>query len=226
MKRLFVLSLFFVPTLLNAQSVDILWQGNNYVSPFYEGLPLWSKQSEITFVAIPQGLGDPATLNYVWSRNGTILGLVSGIGVNSLTFVDGVLSKPVTIKVEILKNNDEVLAENSINIGPVEGAVYVYEKNPLYGFIFHREVSENYHMEEEEATLTAFPFYFTSYNKTDPGIIYSWNSGSGAADNRNSVTYRTPTEGSGRANISLQVKHEGFLTQGGFKRFSISFGDE
>ena len=59
-----IYSLLF--TVVNAQSVDLLWQGETYVPPFYKGKSLWSDQSRITLFAIPQGLGNPANLNYAF----------------------------------------------------------------------------------------------------------------------------------------------------------------
>ena len=54
-----------------AQSVDLLWQGNGYVPPFYQGRTIWSKQSGVTVLALTQGLGNPSNLYFKWSKNGT-----------------------------------------------------------------------------------------------------------------------------------------------------------
>src|SRR3990167_742525 len=104
MKRIIFLSTiyFLLTTVVLAQSVDILWQGDTYTPPFYKGKSLWSNQSRITFVAIPQGLGNPASLNYKWTKNGTVLGNINGIGKNTLSFTDSILSRPQTIRVDIL----------------------------------------------------------------------------------------------------------------------------
>ncbi|OHA96350.1 MAG: hypothetical protein A3D49_00450 [Candidatus Zambryskibacteria bacterium RIFCSPHIGHO2_02_FULL_43_37] len=134
---LFFIYLFFSTPAL-AQSVDILWQGTGYIPPFYEGKMLWAKQSVITLVAIPQGLGNPANLNYKWTRNGTVLGNVSGIGKNSLTFMDAVFSKPYTIKVEIVDGNEETRAEATQVIAARDPLLLVYENHPLYGYLFNK----------------------------------------------------------------------------------------
>src|SRR3990167_10337236 len=80
---------------LQAEEVDLLWQGNSYVPPFYEGRTLWSSQSRITFLAIPHGagIGNPANLTYKWTKNGTVLGNINGVGKNTLSFIDSILSK-------------------------------------------------------------------------------------------------------------------------------------
>jgi len=99
------ITLLILPILhLRAQEVDILWQGETYTPPFYKGRALWSSQSRITFLAIPHGagIGNPANLTYRWTQNGTVLGNINGIGKNTLSFTDSVLSKPQTIKIDVL----------------------------------------------------------------------------------------------------------------------------
>ena len=94
MRNLYILMtliLFVLPVFhTNAQSVDILWQGEVYTPPFYQGKTFWSKQSRVTLVAIPHGLGNTANLNYKWTKNGTVLGNINGIGRNYLSFVDSI----------------------------------------------------------------------------------------------------------------------------------------
>ncbi len=145
----------------SAQEVDILWQGETYTPPFYEGRTLWSNQSRITLVAIPQGLGNPASLNYKWIKNGTVLGNINGVGRNYLSFVDTVLSRPQTIEVEIIGGDRGVLAKGSVYVVPRLPALAVYENSPLYGLMFHKEISE-YDMQNPEVVLAAFPLFFTA----------------------------------------------------------------
>src|SRR3990167_8183019 len=105
---------------LHAQEVDILWQGKTYTPPFYKGKTLWSSQSKIALLAIPHisGAGNPVNLTYKWIKNGTVLGNINGVGKNTLAFTDSILSKPQTIKVEILSEQKTVLASASIFVTP------------------------------------------------------------------------------------------------------------
>src|SRR3989344_1490686 len=132
---LILTSCFLLPTSINAQSIDILWQGETYTPPFYKGKTLLSTQSGITLVAIPHGLGSSANLNYKWTRNGTVLGNISGRGKNTLTFVDSVLSRSQTFKVDILSSEDKVLASAFHTFIPTSPNLAVSENNPLYGFM-------------------------------------------------------------------------------------------
>jgi len=232
LKMMLLYSLFLIPYSVNAQSVDLLWQGETYTPPFYKGRALWSSHSNVTFLAIPHDLGNPENLNYKWSRNGTVLGLASGVGINTLTFSDRIISKPQIIKVEIVSPEQEdalssIWAETSVTITPRLPSLIIYENNPLYGFMFHRETGERHELQEREATLTAFPLFFSALNRNDSMIGYEWRANPGEiTDAENSVTYRAPDGTDGLSAISVHALHKDtdkFL-QNASKSFLIQFG--
>ncbi|MDP3763903.1 MAG: hypothetical protein Q8Q92_04700 [bacterium] len=221
---LILTSYFLLPTSANAQSVDILWQGGGYIPPFYKGRSLWSKQSIINFVAIPQGLGNPASLNYKWAKNGTVLGNINGIGINTLSFLDPILSKPQIIKVEIISADEKILASASITVTPTSPTLAIYENNPLYGFMFHKETSGVYELQEKEITFAAFPFFFSALNRIDSTIGYEWRANAGKAETKNSVTYRTPDNAVGSSEVQANASSKDKITQSANKSFLIEFG--
>jgi hypothetical protein len=221
----FALSLFFSCTAYSlAQTVDILWQGEGYVPPFYSGRTLWAKQSEITFTAIPQGLGNPANLNYSWSKNGTVLGLISGVGKNSISLVDTIFSKPMKIKVEIVDGLDQVITESSINISSSLPLVTVYEDNPLYGVMFHREVFGSFKMTGDEAAFKGFPYYFSVSSANSPSLSYAWKLNGKSGEKGNSIVLRVPPEGYGYTDVSLSAMHPSIAGQKAERKFLVQFG--
>ncbi|MEK7227518.1 MAG: hypothetical protein AAB641_01340 [Patescibacteria group bacterium] len=228
MKRLVLLSIvsFLATSPVFAQSVDLLWQGNGYVPPFYQGRTIWSKQTKITLLVIPHGLGSSANLNYKWTKTGTVLGNASGIGRNSLIFIDNILSKPQTFKVEIIAGDETVVASASVDVTPSSPSLSVYEDSPLYGFTFHQEVGSAYQMKEKEATFAAFPFFFGIKDRADGAIEYGWRANAGEVETRNSVTYRAPDGTSGSAEVSASATHKEKITQDARKSFLIQFGKE
>ena len=221
-----LISYFLLPTSIHAQSVDLLWQGETYTPPFYQGKTLWSNQSGITLVAMPQGLGNQANLNYKWSKNGTVLGNINGVGKNTLPYIDTVLSRPQTIKLEIFSLDDDLLATNSIVITPSPPSVLIYEKNPLYGFMFHKEVSKTYPLSEREVTFTAFPLFFSALDRLNPGLTYEWRTNTGETEIRNSVTYRTLEGLSGSSLVSVNLANQDKIMQTSKKSFLIQFGKQ
>lgn len=228
-KILFILAscfLLLTPTLTLAQSIDLLWQGDGYVPPFYSGRNIWSKQSKITLLAIPHGLGNPIALNYKWTKTGTVLGGASGIGRNSIFFIDNVLSKPQTFKVEIIKGKNEIVASASLTLTPLSPSLLVYENNPLYGFMFHKEAGSDYRLNEREVTFTAFPILFGALSRTDNAISYTWRTNAGAAETGNSVTYRTMDNISGSSEVSVTVSNKDKFIQEAEKNFLVQFGEQ
>jgi hypothetical protein len=230
MKKLFFLTTLYclLFSVAQAQSVDILWQGRGYTPPFYQGRTLWSRQSGITLVAIPQGLGNSANLNYKWSRSGTVLGNISGVGKNSINYADSVLSRPQTFKVEIVSGADgeTVLASASVDLAPIDPEILVYENHPLYGFTFHKETGSSYLLRNEEVTFTAFPLFFSAPSRTSNLLSYQWRTNAQDAQKAGSVTYRTPEGASGSARVEAHVTNREMIMQDVRKSFLVQFGEQ
>ncbi len=218
--------LLMLPTFYtHAQSVDIIWQGEVYAPPFYQGKALWSNQSRVTLVAVPQGLGNPANLNYKWIKNGTVLGNINGVGKNSISFVDSIFSKGKTIEVEIISGPKSV-ASASVFIKPVAPILAVYENNPLYGFMFHREVGEIYDIRGQEITFAMFPFFVSTLSRADSALNYRWEANGKNTGSSSSATYRIPENTSGSSNISASFSNTEEITQRAGKSFLVQFENQ
>lgn len=216
MKKLLLLSSLYLllSTPVSAQSVDILWHGNTYTPPLYEGKAMWSKQSYATLVAIPQGLSNPASLNYRWIRNGTVLGNISGVGKNSLRLKDTIFSKPQEVAVEIVSQNDDIVARTNIFIEPINVELLIYEKNPLYGYIFNREIGSKFKLAKSEVTLSAFPLYNDTYARDSSNFLYKWSTGGKGARPGHTITYRVPENASGYVNVKLSFSNTDKILRG------------
>ncbi len=223
---LFITIYYLLPTTIIAQEIDLLWQGDTYTPPFYEGRALWSSQSRITFLAIPHGLGNQANLNYRWTKSGTVLGNSSGVGRSSLSFTDSIVSRPQTIKVDIMSNQGEVLATASTNIAPITPTLTVYENNPLYGFMFHRETSGTYKFQDKEVTFTAFPFFFDTMDRVSAAMSYQWRTNTGDVQTGNMVTYRTPDNASGSSEIQVHASNVNKILQESSESFLVEFENQ
>ncbi len=227
MKKLFFLlvPLLLIPSVSSAQSVDLLWQADTYTPPFYKGRALWSNQSGITFVAVPTGLGNPSSLNYRWTRNGTVLGSISGVGRNTMKYSDSILGRAQNVSVDIVSPTQEVLASASVSLRPITPSLLIYENNPLYGFMFHNEATGGYEISDIEVTFSAFPLFFTAAHRGDPMVWYEWRTNTGARENANSAIYRVPEGSSGTAQISAQASTSVMVLQEAAKSFSVRFGN-
>lgn len=212
--------------MVHAQSVDILYAGDTYTLPFYKGGALWSGESTLTMFAVPQGLGDPSNLNYKWREGTTVLGDVNGVGRNAVRFPDSIFSKPQVFSVEIVDGEDAPVAQSYINVAPTSSGLLVYEKNPLFGFLFNREVSGVYQVGEQEISFSAFPLYFSTKDKDDSNLLYSWRSSSSQDDSGSTVTYRIPDGAKGQAAVSVKATNSSTLRQTVEKKMTLQFGNE
>jgi len=216
-----------MPTLgLQAQTVDLLWRGDTYTPPFYKGRTLWSNQSRISFVALPHGLGNPQSLSYKWTKDGTVLGNINGVGKNTLTFVDSVFSRPQVVKVDILSSDKKsVLATASVLVSPIPPLLTIYENNPLYGFMFHRETTGTFGLSEKEVTFTAFPLFFSASSRLDNTMAYEWKTNVGTdAETNNSVTYRSPDNAAGASEVQVSASMADKIMQTAHNNFLVKFG--
>ncbi len=213
------------PLSTHAQTIDILWEGDGYTPPFYEGGVPWTSEGVVRFVAVPEGLGSPATLDYKWTRNGTVLGNTNGVGANTLEIDDSLFSRPQSVSVEIV-SGDTILASDAAYVTPRIPKLLVYENNPLYGFLFNQEVSGNYTLAQQELRLTAFPLFFSIPTRSYPYITYTWRSGGREDSASDSVTYRAPEGASGAASVSVKATNTETLKQTVEKNFLIQFNNE
>jgi hypothetical protein len=212
--------------------IDFLWQGETYTPPFYKGRSLWTSQSTLTLVAIPHvtastgnGERSPSTLIYRWSQNGKVLGSLSGKGQNSLVITDSILSIPQNIKLEILSDQNKLLSRSSIVLTPTRPSLVIYEKNPLYGISFHKEVGSEYQMRGKETTFTTYPLFFGVKDRNSSVINYLWRTNTGIVNAEHTVTYRTPENAEGSSQINVNTSNTDKVLQTGQKSFLIKFGD-
>ncbi|MDQ3089727.1 MAG: hypothetical protein M3Q24_01060 [bacterium] len=213
-------------------SVDILWQGNSYTPPFYKGRSLWSTRGEIIFTAIPNVIGsngsklDPRQLTYKWVRNGTAEGSLSGYGRNSYRFSESGLSFGQVIRVDVY-DGEKLVGRSSINLRPSFPKNLIYENNPLLGYLFQNEISNNFILKNEEVTFGAFPYFFSATSKDDPLISYRWKiNDTSNIQIGNQVTFRAPENSKGKSLIVLTTKHLERISQSASKDFLVQFGDE
>jgi hypothetical protein len=201
-------------------------RGHLCTPPFYSGRHLWTHGSRLTLLAIPDGsLGNASSLIYRWSQNGTVLGESSGAGKNSLSFYDSVLSLPQNISVDILTDQDTVVATNSIGIQPREVSTLLYEDNPLIGLLLNKEVDGAYDLTDKEITFSAMPMFFSVQKRSDKRMNYTWSTNSGATNSGDHITLRSPSDSSGQAQVSVNVNNTASLFQTTSKNFLVKFGN-
>ncbi|MDB5254098.1 MAG: seg [Parcubacteria group bacterium] len=210
---------------VSSGSVDLLWQGSGYTPPFYKGKTLWTHQTTLTLLAIPHVGKSASTLIYKWYLDGEVMGQVSGTGRSSFSFTGSLLRQPRTVKVEILTDRDTTVASASLTQTSISPSLLVYEKSPLYGISFNREVGDAFVTTNKEFSFVGIPLFFGALNRTAEQIVYSWASGSDSKPGSD-VTYRIPEGASGTSLVLLEARNSIDITQSAQKTFSVQFGNK
>ncbi|MBU6430848.1 MAG: hypothetical protein KGJ58_01010 [Patescibacteria group bacterium] len=197
--------------------VDILWQADSYVPPFYKGKALYGYQSLITVIALPNIINsdgmkiNPDDLIYKWTKDSKVLGEVSGYGKNKFSFSAQILSHSPEIEVEVSSSDKKIKASGSITLEAIEPKTVIYEDNPLYGIIYEKAVAGDFKLNGNEITLTATPYFFSNNAVDDKKIKYGWNMngqniGGGKGGRR--ITFRNVDAAKGSTAISVDLQNE------------------
>jgi len=216
---------------IKPSSVDLIWQNDGFVPPFYKGKALFSYQNKITFIALPHITNSSGVeisaknLIYKWTKNGTIDDTSSGFGKNSYTVTPSLIARPLNIQVEATSPSGDGAGRGNALATPVNPSVIFYRKNPLYGIEFQRALTDTVKLQDsKEIAVIAMPFYFKI---NSPGIGFKWsinnspiNNGSGS----NIQVFRQTEGVSGTSYISLSVENENEILQFAKGGFNLAFG--
>lgn len=217
---------------IKPSSVDIIWQNDGYVPPFYKGKALYSYQNKITFIAIPHLTNDegvelnPNNLIYKWTKNGAVVNDFSGYGKSTYTMISTIISRPIKMEVEVTSANSDVIAYSNIYVEPKDPTILMYEKNPLYGFMFEKALTGDVTLNSKEIEIAAFPYFFGTLARNTYDLPYIWKINGTKIDNDTSQISRTfrPKEGtSGLSQISVSIDNINKVLQSAKGSFNLQF---
>jgi hypothetical protein len=211
---------------LEGNTVDLLWQGEGYVPPFYKNRTLWGYETRLTLVAIPHVTGKtPKELIYRWTLNNEVQGSSSGVGKDTFMLFDSILGLPQEITVEIMTDRDTIVASASITLQSQAPEILIYENNPALGFVFEREIGSSVTLKSKEISFSAFPLYFGVSQRSNSSLIYNWLTNSRDSRIGANVTYRVP-DGRGTSNVSIAAKSVSQVLQTADRSFLVKFDNE
>lgn len=212
--------------------VDLVYQTNNYTPPFYKGKALYTYNSPVTVVALPNFIREdgtvipPEKLIYKWyTDTDNVFDKDSGYGKRTLSFQDE-LVMPQHIEVEVTAPEGGFKAYNYIDFEPSPPSVELYENNPLLGILFNKKIS-TLSLTAKEIDLTAIPYFFSVKNKVNSILSYDWfinNSPMPSQRDNPNITLRPEGDVSGTANVGVTIKNFIQEFQSANKNISITFG--
>ncbi|MEQ1500084.1 MAG: hypothetical protein ABL917_01775 [Parcubacteria group bacterium] len=220
---------------ISPANVDIMWETDGYVPPFYKGKTLFSHENKITFIALPHifyaGKEIPAkNLIYKWKNNGFVIEGDSGYGKNTYSIVGSVISRPINVEVEVTSTATNAVGTGFVTVNPEEPFVVFYKKDPLYGIEFQKALLGTVEINEaKEIAVVGVPYFFGATNTFMDELSFNWSINGLPIDKDSTQTTRVfrPKEGtSGSSRISLKVESFDKILQSAYTDFNIKFGKQ
>lgn len=217
----------FVPV-----SIDLIWQSNGYVPPFYKGKSLFGHQNNISVIAVPHIPGpngvdmNPKNMIYKWKKNGSVMENASGFGRNVLNFEGSLISRDINITVEVTSSDEKGFAYGNTKIKPINPSILVYKKDLIYGIEFQKAIIGDYKINNlNEISLFAAPFFFEDLDY-DNDLAYKWSiNGIPIRDIPGSGTqvFRKKEGAIGTSNISVSIENTERILQFAESKLNLTF---
>ncbi len=202
---------------LNPADVDLIYETDTYAHPFFKGKRLFTSESFINFIAVPNFITQSGTqinaenLVYTWSINGIVQQSISGYGKNTFSTKGTLIERPMTITVEVSAINSNLLASKSITLKSTTPDVVLYENNPILGVVYDKAIKGEYILERNQVDFEAVPFNFDVEGKNNINLLYSWAINGTKIQSKlpqeNYLLLQNNTNEEGTAFIKATVKH-------------------
>lgn len=211
--------------------LDLMYEANTYIPPFYKGRSLFSHQSIVTVAAIPDFTTNGAKVSkeniiYTWEKDNEVIQSISGQGKDSAQFLGKLISRPFTVTVTAESVNSNIKARKKITINPIEPTVVLYENNPVQGSIFEKALSGTFNFDREEVGITAIPYFFSAQNRSDSSLKFSWfENGAKIGDDlfgSDLIYTNIGRAKSGISNLQISVDHVQNILQSGNNGFRVN----
>ncbi len=214
--------------------VDLVWEADSYVPPFYKGKSLFSHENQIKFIAIPHIINtngqeiSPKNLIYKWIKDDVVMDSQSGYGKNTITITGSLISRPIEMSVLVTSPTTSSSGVARIKVEPVEPTLLFYSKNPVYGIEFQRALQGIVKLEgKKEMTVVGIPYYFGVRNTSSYDLTYKWsiNGAKINGESTNTQTFVQKEGASGKALISISVESASKILQYAKNSFNLEFSD-
>lgn len=174
--------------LLRAVEIDLLWEADTFVPPFYKGKALPTYKSIVKLSAIPRFntfASDPSRYSYAWTAN-QIQNLGQGIGKQSVLVPMKYSGSSVPVEVTItdlaaLGDATATTSATRLSSGSASQRIMAtnplllfYEDAPLLGIRFDRALAGGVTTNGTSFTLRAVPYFFSNDDVVNGSLIYTW----------------------------------------------------
>jgi hypothetical protein len=198
--------------------LDILYDAPTYVPPFYRGRTLPSAGGTLRLQAIARFMQNGtlipnSSITYTWSRNGEVMGNLSGIGQSQISIDSPPLYGTDTISVRATAKNETLSASASVVIPNTSPVLALYEDHPLFGVTYFSALSGQI-AASGEMTVAAIPYFAPTVSLNDPTLEFNWllNDAelSASSTKRNEITL-TADQNSAKVHLDVTSTNNFFL---------------
>lgn len=201
---------------LNPVFVDLLWEAKTYTPPFYKGKALPSSESRIKSVAIIKGEASDFVFN--WKKSGNSIPVFSGVGKSSFSFTGPKPNQSTSIEVSVNSRSGSQSGYGISQLLATNPLIKFYLSLPLEGITYRNSIGPVIQTEEDETRIIAEPFYFSSKDRLNGDLSFSWRTtGEGLSDASDSFIIKR--SGNIEDSISLSITNKNHIlqsTEGGF----------
>jgi hypothetical protein len=208
--------------------VDILYDAPTYVPPFYRGRALPSAGGMMHLQALARlsaggALIPDSSITYTWTRNGTVLGSLSGLGKSKISLDSPAMYGTDTISVRASAEDDTLSASASVVIPYTPLTLELYEDHPLFGITYFNALADTVPA-SSEITVAAIPYFATITGLNDSTLQYAWllNDAplSASSTKQNEVTLQS-TQNSAKLHLDVTSLNNFFLGASGDWKFQF-----
>ncbi|MCR4281085.1 MAG: hypothetical protein NUV88_01995 [Candidatus Kaiserbacteria bacterium] len=220
-------------TTISPAEVDLLWESDSYVPPFYRGRALASPGTSIRMHAIarfkPAGSAQPpeSAVVYTWKLNGAVVQSASGKARSTALFPSPALFG--TDIIEVTVSNGTQYGSASAQIASTEPQLFLYEDHPLFGIMYNQALGNTTPISDIEATFAAIPYFAEADSPDDARLLYSWsvNRNEIPSDElkRSELTVNA-SKSSGLAQIALSIAHAANLAMSARGSWGVIFSTD
>jgi len=212
----------------------LLWEAETYTPFFYRGRSLYSSGSTIraeafsNFVDLDGNQINSNELIYTWSKNGTVLGSLSGIGASTLITEGPKFFGTYILAVEVATKNGTQVARSAALVETQDPQIVLYENDPLIGVKFHSAIQKNYFSAgESQMTVQATPYFMDTTNVNSRELDYSWKVNGvevfGEQESPSVLNIQLSSNEDIATRINIVINHARHLLQTGKGDFNITF---
>ena len=220
---------------ISPADLELVWEADSYVPPFYKGKALPTAQGKIKIVALPDFMSgnkklDPKTLVYLWKNDDTDTRLVdsSGYGKSALSQNMPHIFDNESVSVTVSSLGNSIKAQRRIFVEPEETSLLFYENNPVEGILYENAIPSTFNLTKEDFSVKAEPYFFSNKDRDGDMLSYEWSLGDKEIkpDTNEQVTFKQEGGGSGVSSVSLTLRNLANIFEQTSGSFTLNFKKE